>query len=360
MTQDADGLRVAMLLNRGGVFGGHVIQAERTASALRSYGATVSVLEDFELRVGAFDVVHSFGAPLEVLRRARRAGTAVAVTPIWWSAAYTTAIARGGFVPRVAWFARVAHSAARRGLQETARRLRKPLVEKAMSFEVADVLLPNSNLEAQQIRADLGVSTPMHIVPNAFDDTIFTPPPADSARGGVACVGRLEPHKNQLGLIEELRGSGIRLTIAGPVHPDHVEYARQCHRRAEASVTFLPSGDHHAMLDIYRAAAVHVLPSWFETTGLSSLEAAASGCAIVSTNRGYASEYFGDLAIYCDPGRKGSTRAAVERALLTGAPEALRARISERFTWRHAAEATLFGYDCALAGRAGGEHRDRS
>jgi glycosyltransferase involved in cell wall biosynthesis len=347
---DGEGLTVAILLNRGGVFGGHVIQAERTASALRACGATVSVLEDFKLHLGAFDVVHSFGAPLEVLRTARRASRVLAVTPIWWSAAYTTAITPGEFLPRVEWFARVAQSAARRGFQETARRLRQPLVEKALSFEIADVLLPNSNLEAQQIRDDLGVSVPMHIVPNAFDETEFTPPPEGAQRAGVAFVGRVEPHKNQLGLIRELRGSGIPLTIAGPVHPDHAEYARECRRSADANVTFLPSGDHRAMRDIYRATAVHALPSWFETTGLSSLEAAASGCAVVSTNRGYASEYFEDLAIYCDPGRKGSTRAAVERALSIGAPEALRDRITERFTWRHAAEATLSGYDFALTG----------
>jgi glycosyltransferase involved in cell wall biosynthesis len=347
-TQGKHSLRVAILLNRGGVFGGHVVQAEQTASALRAHGVLVTVAEDFDLGLDSFDVVHSFGAPLDVLRRARRTGAAIVVSPIWWSAAYTTDMNRGGIVPRLERVTRIAHSAARRGIQETARRLREPLVEKALNFELADLLLPNSHLEAQQIRQDLGISTPTHIVPNAFDATFFTPPPNESPRIGVACVGRIEPHKNQLGLIEELKGSGIRLTIAGPVHPDHARYGRQCRRIADANVTFLPGGDHAAVRDVYRQAVVHILPSWFETTGLSSLEAAGTGCAIVSTSRGYASEYFGDLATYCDPERRGSIHTAVGRALSVGAHEALRERIVERYTWSQAAEATLEGYERAL------------
>jgi glycosyltransferase involved in cell wall biosynthesis len=86
------------------------------------------------------------------------------------------------------------------------------------------------------------------------------------------------------------------------------------------------------LLSAMRAAAVHVLPSWFETAGLTSLEAAAAGCAVVSTDRGYAAAYLEQEAHYCDPGDPGSIRRAVRRALAAGPSERLRQRVLERFT----------------------------
>jgi glycosyltransferase involved in cell wall biosynthesis len=338
-------MRVLILLNRGGVSGGHVIQATKTCEGLRALGVDVMLSEDFDHDFRPVDVVHSFGASRESLRAARAAGASVVISPIWVTASYRYA----GIKPRLGFrhWGRFAASALRRGVDETSKRLREPLTQKALLFELADLLLPNSKLEANQIRADLDVTTRMHIVPNAFDDEIFTPPSNDEPRNGAALVGRIEPHKNQLGLIRELKGTGIPITIAGPDHPDHLDYSEQCRREADESVTFVPGGDQLAMRDIYRSARVHVLPSWFETTGLSSLEAAATGCAIVTTNRGYAREYFGEHAVYCDPGTKGTIRSAVENALADGPSESLRPLLLRAFTWHHAAQATLEGYRMA-------------
>ena len=205
----------------------------------------------------------------------------------------------------------------------------------------------SSDLEARQIRSDLAVSTPMHVVPNAVDHRWFTPTEG-SERHGVAYVGRIEPHKNQLGLIRELRGTGIHLVIAGPPHPHHASYEAECRTAADETVTFDPGGGPAEVRDIYRRAAVHVLPSWFETTGLVSLEAAATGCGVVTTNRGYVRDYFEDLVAYCDPGKRGSIRGAVESALQHGASSALRERILQNFTWDHTARATLRAYEVAL------------
>jgi glycosyltransferase involved in cell wall biosynthesis len=90
---------------------------------------------------------------------------------------------------------------------------------------------------------------------------------------------------------------------------------------------------------------VHVMPSWFETTGLVSLEAALAGCNVVSTSRGHAREYLGDLAWYCQPDDPTSIRSAVQAAWNAPARPALRERILSEYTWRHAAIATLMAYD---------------
>ena len=74
------------------------------------------------------------------------------------------------------------------------------------------------------------------------------------------------------------------------------------------------SVEHAELAPLYRASKVHALPSWSETTGLVSLEAALCGCNIVTTDRGYTRDYFGDMAWYCDPYDNRSIRRAVEAA----------------------------------------------
>ncbi len=73
------------------------------------------------------------------------------------------------------------------------------------------------------------------------------------------------------------------------------------------------------------------MPSWFETTGLSSLEAAAMGCNIVITRKGDAYEYFGDYAYYCDPESPDSIFKAIEKAasnsILPGFPNWCREQV---------------------------------
>jgi glycosyltransferase involved in cell wall biosynthesis len=89
---------------------------------------------------------------------------------------------------------------------------------------------------------------------------------------------------------------------------------------------------------------VHVLPSWFETCGLSSLEAASMGCNIVITRKGYAAEYFQDNAFYCDPASPSSIRAAIEQAAIAPLRKEFQQKIFSHFTWQNAAAATYQAY----------------
>ena len=173
------------------------------------------------------------------------------------------------------------------------------------AYESADLLLPNAVGEADSIRRDFGVSTPMTPVPNGVDPLSFSESSAPfEDRRYVLFVGRIDPHKNQLGAIRALRGSGLPLVIAGHDHPHHPEYTAQCRDEGGDWVTFTGEVSHDSaeLADLYHGARVHLLPSWFETTGLVSLEAALSGCSVVSTSLGHAREYLDDLAWYCDPG----------------------------------------------------------
>ena len=98
-------------------------------------------------------------------------------------------------------------------------------------------------------------------------------------------------------------------------------------------------------------AAVHAHPSWLESPGLSSLEAAATGARIVAGDRGCEREYFGPDVDYADPADPATIRAAVLRALERGPRDrgdALERRLGAR-TWRRTGEATLEAYARAIA-----------
>ena len=217
-------------------------------------------------------------------------------------------------------------------------------------LENSRVVVFNSALEERSVARNLGVSPhSMHgeVVPVGIDPAeLEAADPAPFARrfgleGFVLCVGRFEDLKNQLNLVRALAPLPLPLVLVGGANPRHPGYNRALRRAvARRPQTLLLSGLPRALvLSAMAAAAVHVLPSWFETAGLTSLEAALAGCAVVSTEVGYASAYLQDQASYCDPGDQASIRRAVQTALERGPSARLRRRIRQRFTVRASAQA---------------------
>lgn len=337
--------------------GGHQVQLASTAAALRLRGIDVVECRDNQPPVN-IDVLHGFGLDAAEIHRFRRLGIPVAISPIYWDLDYRSSGPGRqmrlrdhlGRAYRSARFARASYrgraSLARESLAEVGIEIRL-----IAAYSSADMLLPNAKGEADALIADLGITSAIEVIPNGVDAARFEPGFKDERRArSVLCVGRIEPHKNQLGLIKELADLDIDLTIAGPVHPHHESYYRRCVDAANGAVHFTGWIADIDLPGTYRRAEVHVLPTWFETTGLASLEAALSGCKVVTTSRGYANEYFGDEAWYCDPGRPASIRSAVLAALGSPVPPRLADRIRSTYTWDHAADATLAAYE-ALLGR---------
>ncbi len=168
-------------------------------------------------------------------------------------------------------------------------------------------------------------------------------------------VARVSPHKNQLGLIRALRGSGLRLVAAGPVHDG--AYLVRCRREAAGRAVFLGPVAAPVLRGLHRLALAHVLASWCELPGLATLEAAAHGRPVVTTARGTALEYVGrEAGVFpCDPADHRSILRACLRAVRSRPSDSLRRRVVS-FTWTRAAAALVSLYR-SLAGRqaAGGE-----
>lgn len=169
-------------------------------------------------------------------------------------------------------------------------------------------------------------------------------------RNFVISVGRIEPKKNQLGLIDALRDSRIPLIFIGNTNPYHKSYISTFFKKIKGNfyIRYLGMLERPMLLSSYAAAKVHVLASWFEVLGLSSLEAAVNGCNIVTTDKGYAREYFKDLAWYCDPQDPESIRRSVVEAYYQPVKKGLKDLMEEKYTWDKIVPKILEVYKDAL------------
>ncbi|MEX2659941.1 MAG: glycosyltransferase [Acidimicrobiales bacterium] len=337
--------------------GGHKVQMERTASAVRSLGVDVVEAIDEEPPIEGFSVVHGYGLSAQQVRRSREGGTPVCLSTIYCSRRWSLGLDQrvGGGVQlgrRIRLAAVLGRSAMRLRHVEKMEDLLVSTTDRRSAFECADLLMPNSALEGEMIRSELDVTTPMHVVPNGVDPTVFDHGAAAPERDAtVLYVGRFEPHKNQLGLIRALARRPYRLVLVGARHPHHQRYYTRCRATASSGVEFVDPVSQCDLPAFYGSAAVHALPSWYETTGLVSLEAAACGAKVVSTDRGYAREYLGDDAWYCDPADRRSIASAVDQAMEAPFESALRDRVMTQFTWEQAGKATVQAYERVLSRR---------
>lgn len=131
----------------------------------------------------------------------------------------------------------------------------------------------------------------------------------------VLCCGRIDPDKIQLSLFYALKYTGIPLTIVGMPHPDHPTYVDKGMSRCVGTVQCAGGVVQSALVGLYNSHSVHIGPSWFEMTGFVTLDAALCNSKVASTSRGYAREYFGSMAKYCEPCSFRSVRESLFRSL---------------------------------------------
>jgi glycosyltransferase involved in cell wall biosynthesis len=213
----------------------------------------------------------------------------------------------------------------------------------------AAYLLPNSESEYQRFASHYGISQSYKVVYNGVDMEVFE---AGELAGfvkpdarEVLCVSRIEGKKNHLNLIKALNGTDFNLKIIGKPAPNHVKYYEQCRKIAGSNITFENFIPPEQLHDKYKAAKVHVLPSWNETCGLSSLEAAYYYCNLVITDKGDTTEYFGNNAWYCDPGDPASIYGAIVKASEAEPNKLLKEMVQSTYNWQQAASVTLSVYN---------------
>jgi len=329
--------------------GGGEIQMLALADSLAEIGVDARLWRPWEERLAWNDCLHLFGSVpehLPIVQTAKRHGVPVVLSTIAWFD-----LASYWRQPR--WLPGRLRAAA--GFVVRAGCPRLPSWRRRL-YQSVDLALPNSNAEAEQLVRYFGLPYErIHVVPNGAQVRFADADPQPFAElvgalGFVLCVGRIEPRKNQLGLLKAMRRTNVPIVILGDVVPGCESYARACREIAGPEVRFVGRFDHHdPMLEsAYAACGCLVMPSWYETPGLAALEAAMTGTPLVLPEGGSAREYFGDDAAYVKPGRHRAIRHAVFAAILRGRSSNLAERVQRTFSQLAVARATLQAYERVL------------
>lgn len=166
-------------------------------------------------------------------------------------------------------------------------------------------------------------------------------------------VGRLEPRKNSLRLlqayrqlIDRRRDFSLQLVLCGRTIASSQEIL--CAIRAPGQsgrVTVTGAVPDHDLAVLYRAAAALAMPSLYEGFGLPLVEAMASGIPVMSSNASCLPEIAGDAALYFHPESVEEMAEAMERLL---SDSSLRETLvksglerARRFSWEACARTTL-------------------
>ena len=338
--------------------GGDTEQIVQTARFLKTMGIGVDLfLTTDKIDYSAYDLLHVFNItrPADILFHLSKSNKPVVVSTILVDYTEYDKYHREG-LPGI--FLRMFPSHAYEYVKTIARWILKKDSLQSKSYlwkgqqksireilQKASLLLPNSETEYQKIEELYGIKKNYAVIHNGIDDDVFTPSKKiDKENKLILSAARIEGRKNQLNLIRALNNTTYTLLLTGLPAPNQRKYYDECRKEAANNIIFCGRVPLETLIEYYSKAKVHVLPSWHETCGLSTLEAAAMGCNIVITDKGFTREYFGNDAFYCDPGNPESIYKAVETAAQSGCPEQLQKKIRKQYTWQKAAADTLDAY----------------
>jgi glycosyltransferase involved in cell wall biosynthesis len=329
--------------------GGGEVQLLKTKEYLEKLGVSVKLFDIWHDKLSDFDILHVFGSvkdALSMMEEAKRVGVKTVLSTICWyswkSAWGTQAEPKGRILALARHFTKeflpVIPSRRKRMMQ------------------IADVLMPNSEMEAQQLCRYFRVSSEkIRVVPNGVDPVfVDATPDAFIAKYGLKkfalCVGRIEPRKNQLNMIRALSGTQVPFVLIGDPVKSYPEYYQACQNAAGPNIHFLGNIPHDSELlrSAYAACDTFLLASWLETPGLAALEAGLAGARIVITEDGATKAYFRDLASYVNPANVAEIRAKTLAACERPKDPRLKEFIEQNYMWNRAAEKVLVEYQRIL------------
>ena len=348
-------------------FGGDTQQILRTSKYLEKLGVFCKISTELTQNVEKYDIVHIFNItrPYELywtLKKAKEKRIPIVFSPIYIDLRELDKKGRYGltgmvtkrinsdnvkeFLKNIIRFSFLSPNTSLLFLVMT--RTHASLVREMLN--ASNLVLTNSKLEYDAFVSLYSSEKPFGVIYNGVDMSF------ENAHAGlfnikyglnniVLCVANFSAVKNQINLVRALSGTDIQLVLIGNRVPGNKNYFSRLHNAVQKNnCLLLERVPRNMIASAYHAAKVHILPSRFETCGIANLEAGLSGCNIVSTNRGYAREYFGDMVEYCDPGNIPEIRNVIKRTYKKPQSNELRSYIKERYSWEKAVNQLLGFY----------------
>jgi len=282
-------------LDVGRIAGGDAVEAEVLASALGARGHQARVVTSLRAPEGSWDVVHLFNidraAELGAFLDANQGfpGATVVLSPLHAWRSDDAGVPPSRLQGRVARASRSARSVANLARASAGpMRQWRPGAAVAQLAARADGLVFHTAAEESAFRR----AYPEFRQPSPARARVIAPPlaavaadPAVAAavqalRPYLACVGRVEPLKNQRWLLRTGMEPDLNLVFAGAVNPKRPLYAARFRRdvRRSGRAHDLGALDRAGVAAVLENAVAHVLPSKAENFGLATLEALGLGC----------------------------------------------------------------------------------
>jgi len=358
--------------------GGDRIQVENTAAELRKLGVEVDISTNMKIDVSKFDLVHVFQLDWTtethfMVKNAKRYHKPVVLSPIHHNVdevkkfddEYVFDLRRiSKFLFREQHardtFKNIYRCAA--NPDKTIPTLYSVMHGlKNMHFEtlsLSDVVLVQTELEAKDLEKTYGVDIKWVKVPNGVSDKFLYVKDYKnplSFKDYIFCVGRIEPRKNQLNVIKAVdnfrkdSNSEVQLVFVGKKNSmTHPEYTFRFNTQLKKKnwIKYIDRVPYREIPAYFSHAKVCVSASWFETTGLTLLEALFCGTnAVASSPR--AKEILGDYASYCKPWDIESIEKAIGEQYFAARPK-LDEEMRQEYTWENAAKKTYRVYENLL------------
>lgn len=368
-----------LFLARSDIFtvpGGDTVQIENTAKELKKMGVEVVISTNLKVNIRDFDIVHVFQLDwipetYFYIKEAKKYGKPIVLSPIHhaeyevkkFDDIYTFGLRKlVGLVIRKQEHRDIVKNIYR-SISDHSKFI--PTLKGALlgyrrsqrdALSLSDVILVQTDREAQDLMNTYNVKFGWKKVVNGVSGQFLKCGDFKNHllpfKDYVICVGRIEARKNQLNIIEAVKllrkeegFQNLQLVFLGRRSEHHKSYIDKFdHELQENSwIThpgFIPQED---IPSYYHFAKVGVSASWFETTGLTSLEALFCGTNVVASGE-RAKELLGDMAVYCDPCNSQSISNAIKEAYLRAEPDVPENFRSE-YTWENAARKTLEVYN---------------
>ncbi len=375
-------MKVLMLgrlgLLKGG--GGDFVQIDNTAKELRKLGIEVDIKEGLNVDVKPYGIVHIFQLDWNAenyfyAKKAKKYNKPIVLSPIHHSVeevkkfddTYVFDYRRITKYLFKKQFHRDVYKNVYRTLFDPKKF--KPLVFSIIYglenlhqqvLKMSDVVLVQTKKEAEDLIKTYGVPVKWKLVLNGVSEQFlnidkFQLKNPVNFTDYILCVGRIEPRKNQLSILEAVKrlrqetGLDTHLVFIGrKTFINHIEYnLRFSHEIKKYKwVSHVCSVSYKDMPSYYHFAKVGVSASWFETTGLTSLEALFCGTnAVAAGDR--AKEYLGNIVSYCEPDKIDSIKEAIKKEYFAPRPK-ITEKMRKEYTWKNAAAQTLAVYEDIL------------
>jgi len=344
--------------------GGDVIQLVETKNAIESaYKCSINIISDPDEILNIHpDIVHIFNMQTFeesklFLTKAKQIGAFCVLSTVYWDmhdAFFVNAMQKMHIYPSGKYFEllkRVFHLTCKVSVSiinkpySLTNKYRKDMANFLGEF---DAWLPNSEEEYEIIQREFRLKKEKYIALNAVSNNVFCFNYNEN-RNGILCVGRFEPIKNQLSVCKALLNTELNLILIGAAHAHNKDYLKKIQKvnAVNNNIHIITKNiEQYELNSYYNKCRVHVLASFRESPGLSSLEALATGANIVVSSSQfcpidtYFKEIIGKHVFLCNPYSISSIRKAIEDAY--NAP--LMRKSINRFSWDLTAKQTYLAY----------------